>query len=526
MQLNMRKNFLLAAAFALVSSLSFAQQVQITGVRKNEFRGVKEIENKGYYTFYVNEKAGKGMVEFMLEIYDQDLNIIKKTPILITKSSIMIDGEFNGKDFLFAFADYSKKENTFATIDINGNIVKQEVRKNKKSATAGTTAVYPSMDGDGFFITQAVKEKKWGYSIEKVDRNMSQLWEKTVTNEKGFVGIEAAEANNGKLVLVTAERPSALSNKVFGKIVCFNGTSGKLNFEQPLYDGARTGIPSSFLIDKAGNVITAGMYFDGEKWDNTDSDGIFFMKLSPEGKKVAYSTTDWDNGIQKLLKSTSRKFSIGSKPKVLFHEIVESNTGDYQVISETFRKTVKAGTVLAAMASSGGTNRQPAPMGFTVMDYIIFNYGQNGEVKDINKIEKPYKSDYVDGRIAQMGGVSLAYYMKKQKMFTYEFMTLLPESNLPVIVYTNYDDAGISKGKPYVGITSIQSGKESKTTKIAMSKKIGLKNLSNTGVPFAISSDPGDGKSGAIRSKPGYVCMYYYDKKTKTINMALEELKM
>ena len=156
----MRKNLILLVFLALVSCYSFAQTAQITGVGKREFRGVKPILNKGYYTFYVNEKASKGMVEFMLELYDLDLNLIKKTPILISKNSTMIGGEFNGRDFLFAFSDPLKKQNPFATIDMEGNIIKQEVRQNKKTATAGTTQIYPSMDGEGFFVTQLVKEKK------------------------------------------------------------------------------------------------------------------------------------------------------------------------------------------------------------------------------------------------------------------------------------------------------------------------------------------------------------------------------
>lgn len=509
----MKKNLLLLVLLALVTGFSYAQQAQISGVRPIEFRGVEAIENKGYFTFYVNEKAGKGMVEFMLEIFDQDLNLIKKTPILISKQSTMIGGEFNGKDFLFAFSNPLKKENTFATIDSDGNIIKQEVRKNKKLATAGTTAIYPSMDGDGFFITQSVKEKKWGYSVEKVDRNMSQLWEKTVTNDKGFVGIEAVETGNGKVIVVSAERPSAISKKVFGKIVSFDGSNGKLEYEQPLFDGERTGIPSAFLIDKGGNVVTAGMYFDGEKWDATNSDGIFFMKLSPEGKKLMYNAIDWDKGIQEKLKATSRKFAIGSKPKVIFHEIIEDGKGGYQVISETFRKTVKAATILAA----AGGNAQNAPMGFTVMDFVIFNYDNTGVPKDIIKIEKPYKSGYVDGVIADMGGVSLAYYMKRIKMFTYEFTTKLPGTDEQVIVYTNFEDAGLGKGKPYVGISTIESGEESKTTKIPLTKKL---------AKFVSSGSPESVKTGSIKSKPGYVCLYYYDKKTKTINLALEELKI
>lgn len=504
---------ILSAVLLLFSFFTYAQQVEINGVRKNEFRGVKSIENKGYYTFYVNERLGKGMVEFMLELYDLNLNLTKKTPIQITKRSQLIGGEFNGKDFLFVFADVAKKQNTFITLDINGNIIKQDVVKHKKFATAGSTEVYPDMSGDGFYITSTVKEKKWGYSIQKLDRNLSTVWDKTVSKDRGMVSIEATESGNGKLVVLTVERATLTSKKVTGRIVEFNSLTGEKGYEYSLYDGEVTGIPSTILIDKDGSIVTAGMYFEGERWDNINSDGIFFLRLSPTGEKMFYNKIDWDNGIQQALKATHRKFSIGSKPKVLFHEIVKTESG-YQVISETFRKTVKAATVLAAM---GGGSRQDIPVGFTVMDFIIFNYDKNGQPLDINKIEKPYKSILVDGNTARAGGVKLAYYFKKLGLFTYEY-SAVSTSGENIIIYSNWEEpVAMGRGTPYVGITTIKMGEESRTNKIPLDKKM---------TNYASSSGPENDKTGAIRSKPGYVCIYFFNKKDKTINLMLEEIKI
>lgn len=155
-----------------LSTLVSAQQVQIDGVRQQEFRGVNPIPGKGYYTYYVNEKLGKGMVEFALEIYDLDLNVIKKTAIAVTKTSNLQGSEFNGEDFLFMFEDLKKKTNTFISVDGSGNIIKQKVEPTKKIATASSAAIYAAMDGSGFYLTQAVKEKKWGYEVVKMDRDL------------------------------------------------------------------------------------------------------------------------------------------------------------------------------------------------------------------------------------------------------------------------------------------------------------------------------------------------------------------
>lgn len=508
------KKLMISFSLLIFTVALTAQSIQINGVRNAEFRGVKAIMDgnvsNGYYTFYVNEKAKKGMIEFMLEIYDLDLNLIKKSPIQLTKNSIMKGGEFNGKDFMFLFIDMGKKTNTYITLDSKGEVIKKKTKENKKMATAMTTALYPAKDGSGFYVTKQVKTKKWGYQVEKMDRNLTVVWDKTVTKPKGIISVAAAEGGNGKFVLVSTEKPTLMSKKVTGKIVGFDDSSGDKLFEENLFNGKITRIPSSFLIDNDGNIVMAGMYFDGQKWTAKNSDGIYFTKLDQEGQAIFENSIDWDNGIQDALKATKRKFSIGSKPKVLFHDITQDKDGNYQVVSETFRKTVKAGTVLGAL---GGNSSQDTPIGFTVMDYIIFNYDAEGKPIDINKIEKPYKSILVAGSIAQAGGVSTAYYMKQMGLFTFDFIAE-SESGEKAVVYTNFEKPkAAGTGKPYIGVSSIKIGEESKTKKMPLTRKqVAWKSAGN--------------KTGALMNKKGKMCVYYYNKKEKTINLAIEDLSI
>ena len=500
---------LLGLAMA-ATSLATAQQEQIDGIRPREFRGVNPIEGKGYYTYYVNEKTGKGMIEFALELYDLDLNVIKKTTVEVTKNSELVGSEFNGQDFMFVFNDLSKKTNTFITVDGKGDIIKKNVEPVKKIMAVGTAAIYPAMDATGFYMTHAVKEKKWGYEVVKYDRDLKELWSKTVTVEKGMVGVASAESGPGKLMVISMERPGAMSKKIYGKVVSFNGSTGEKEYEYDLYDGKQTNLPSSFLIEADGSVATAGMYYEGEKMNGDNSDGVFFLRLDPSGKQVAYKSIDWDNGIQAALKATSRKFSIGSKPKVLFHEIIKEPSGNYQVISETFRKAIGA---MGALSVLGGGGAQDVPMRFTVMDYIIFNFAANGEPLDINKIEKPYKTMEVAGSIANADGITLANYLKKFKMFTYEYQTVLP-SGKQAIVFTNFEDAGLGTGKPYVGIATIDIGKDTEMQKIPVSKKY----------TSFVTGNPENMRAGALKGNPGKICMYVYDKKMKAILMSIEEI--
>lgn len=486
-----------------------AQQVQVDGVRPREFRGVNSIPGKGYYTYYVNEKVGKGMIQLALELYDLDLNVVKKTNIEVTKSSNLIGSDFNGKDFMFLFEDLRKKTNTFISVDADGNIIKQKTEPTSKILQPGTADIYPATDGSGFYWTHSIKEKKWGYEVVKLDRNLKELWSKTVTVDKGMTSISAAESGPGKLIVISMELPSLMSKKMLGKVVSFNSETGQKEYEYPLYDGKQTNLPGTFLIEPDGTVTTSGMYYDGERMAGDNSDGIFFLKLDPTGKKVAFNSIDWDNGIQEALKATKRKFSIGSKPKVQFHNIVKEPNGNYQVISETFRKAAGASTALAAL---GGADASDVPLRFTVMDFIIFNFDAQGEPLDINKIEKPYKSLSVNGAM-NLNGIALAQLMKRYKMFTYEYTTVLP-SGKPAIVYTNFEDAGLGAGKPYVGVATIEIGKDTENQKIPMPKKY----------TAFVTGSPDNLKSGALPGKSGKFCLFVYDKKAKAIMMSIEDI--
>lgn len=507
----MKKSILLLGLLFLALA-STAQTVTIPGVKGRFYNGVHSIEDKGFYTIYLGEKLKKGMREYVLEIYDLDLNSINKTKVVVNKADVLVGSEFNGKFFFFAFNNYSKKTNSYFIFDAQGKEVKKETIPVKRLASVGSAGIYPARDGSGFYITSIVKEKKWGYRIRKMDNNAQVKWDKTFTRPKGLASIATAESSNGRLTIITNERPSLMAyRKAMRFMISIDDNTGDELYKIPLFDGTTTAIPSSLFVEADGTTVSCGMYYNGEKVKEKNSDGIFFLKLAPDGTEVARNYIDWDNGIQEALAATSRKFSIGSKPKVLFHEIIPEPGGGYQVISETFRKTVKAGTVMAMMAN----NNEPPPMGFTVMDYIIFNYDNMGNPVDINKIEKPYKSIMVDGRVAQMGGVALAARLKQMRVFTYEFSTTLEGSDQRVIVFTNFEEAGLGKGKPYIGISTITPGEESKTRKIPVSKKHTAK-----------ATGAKDLKSGCLKARPGKMCTYLYDRKDKVISIAIEDLSI
>jgi hypothetical protein len=510
------KKHLLIICFALLAMTTFSafsQTAQITDVRKNEFRGVFPIMNKqtnlpqGYYTFYVNEKVGDGMINFIIAIFDLDLKLIKQTPITITKNSNVDGSEFNGEDFLFVFNDLKKKALTYVTVDKNGNIIQTKgiVEEKRYAATAD---VYPSSNG-GFYIVKPIKEKKWGYSVERVDRNLNSQWEKSFMPEKGIVVAETVESRGEDIIIIQSVKPTVMSGKAKAEFVCLADKTGDIVFNYPLFDGAVTAMPSAFLIDKDKNVVTGGMYFEGEKLDATNSDGIFFLKLSPKGEKLAYTKIDWDNGIQEVLKKTKKGFSISSKPKVFFQDIVQATDGSYQVISETFQKNMQLVSLAMKDMITGryigyiSSNDDSKPVTFEIMDFMFFSFDGSGNLTNMNMVAKEHTKISCYYPYNRYAGLALAKMVSKFGWFNYGFVTLLP-SGEKVLISSNF---AISDA--YIGINTMKTGEVSEMHKIPVNKK-----------------DCKGGRLGCMPNKPGNLCIFLYDKKAEVISMYIEKIKM
>lgn len=491
-------------------AISSAQTVQIPDVRPIEFRNVSGVPGKGYYTFYRNEKLKKGIVEFNLELYDYELNKISTTPIQISKSADLHDAVFNGTHFLFSFFDLIKKSLTLVTIDANGKQVGFKSYEPAKGFAIQSFAIFPEISGTGFYVVEGVKLKKYGYSITRYDNDMNQQWNKVNTPDKGIIFPELGHANQNSMVMVAGIKPSLFSNKVSYEVTLIDAKSGDILSETNLYDGQRTASPIAVQFDDDGGVLLAGNYDEGEKISAVNSDGLYFTKFSPKGEIVFQSLIDWENGIQEFMGATSRKFNIGSKPKVLIHEIVKTETGGYRLIGESFRKSVKAASVVGMLSG----NSQP-PMGLTVMDFYIFGYTEAGEPEELFKIEKPYKSTLVPGEIAAMGGLRMAQWCKDFNMFTYNFITK-SNSGDPAIVYTNFENPGLGSGDPYIGITILKKDEEPLTSKIPLSRKLAS----------VAAANENDLRTGAVPGKPGKICVYSYDRKAKAINLALEDINL
>jgi len=331
---------------------------------------------------------------------------------------------------------------------------------------------------------------------------------------KGYAAVEAVETGGNRIILIQVVGKNIFSKNMIGEILCLDNKSGDILYNYSLFDGEVTCIPSSFLIDKDKNIVTGGMYFKGEKWDSKNSDGIFFLKLSPDGKKLIYTKDAWEGGIQDIIKeNTTVRFAIGSKPKVLFEDIVQTPDGGYQIISETFRKSLQVvnlkmkdvitGRFIGDMGGHSKKNGDGSPMNFEILDFIIFNYGSDDALNDLNIIEKPHTNITCYKPYHHYRGLRLAKAVEEMGWFNYGFTHKEAGSDKKIMVSANF-----VIGDPYIGLTTIEKGEVSETVKVQLERK----------------SSKG-GSLGVAPAKPGKFFMWLYDKKERTISMKIMDMK-
>lgn len=551
------------------SHLSFGQNpsITITDIQKKEFRGVRPIINQvneeveGYYTLYVNEKVDNKQSEFILAILDTELKIIKQLSIAMDKKTTIQSAAYNGECFLFLFngtpiasMDLNNRQNvyfgkyslTLVTISKKGEILgtKGIELKGRESQADSDAEAYAAMN-DGFYIyrPRIVKAASiWGYSIEYVDNQLNTRWEKQFIPEKGFISAEAIETIGDKLMIIQLFKKKYMTAKADINLLAINSQTGDTDYNYPLYTDEVTLLPSCFYAEKSG-IVCSGIYAEGNTINGQAADGMFFLKLNNKGEKEQLSMVNWKDGLDDVLKSTKKTINLGSKPMVLFHKIIKSKEGQYQLIGETYKvsaqTTMKAPTFLNSKRvigdpyfrssstashnnnSSSTTNGFPAVSNtqsqnpsriWTVQDFVIFNFSEDGKITNINKIEKEHTSFTVYSYILKgcLTPSGMLQRLKERYVFDFAFSTKKKDSDQEIIVSRNF-----AKAKPYIGMFSIDIEEVSKMNRIEIRNSLTTQNK-NSDEDFV----------GIMPAKPGYTCIYQYHPKERTINMYLEDIKL
>jgi len=415
------------------------------------------------FTSWFDEKTeNKGMANFILKLYDKELKEIKTVTLELTKFSELASYAFTGKHFLFIFVDAMKKNRTMVTMDAAGNVIQRKSEEDVRRALLipENFPVIHVLNDSEFLLIRPMREKKFGYDIERLDKDLVSKWVKSHIPDDGILKAQDSKVENGRLYLLREKNPNRTSDNFTYSVQCFDLSSGEQIYSTDLLSEEAGGAPSFIRVSPSGEVATGGMYFKGAKYDDKNSDGLFFALLSPTGAVTQFSKNTWSS----LKDQISGEFSsalIGGKTKIMVEDVITKKDGTYMVIAEQFKKannasmtSVGAATGLGGSSSSGAAGSE---VGFTVLDFVFFNFDKSGKLTSIDVVGKESKEARVSGSVATEKGLAVAQYMKAEGFFGYKGVI---ENNGQQMIFYRNDEGFKSKafflpiGEKYVAANS------------------------------------------------------------------------
>lgn len=512
----MKKIIIAVLLLQVISTSSLLSQdfKSIEDLKRRFFERVLTItgENdkvEGYVVYYMSEKQKKGMRTFAVQTYDLDLQEVALSKLDVTKNTNILSTAFNGQNLCVILGDARKKNLKAVTYDKAGKKQGQIDWTLKKWYEADAN-VYPSETG--FYLVRTMREKKTGFQVEHLTNSLSREWKKNFVPQKGYTGVLLAKSIDDKIIFVKEQGPSVLSKKLTLELITMNESDGKVEGKFFLFDGKNTFIPSAIKFDEQGNSILGGMYFEGIKFKNTNSTGVFVMKTKSDGKDKKVTSLPWKGEMQKYLKqSKSKGPRIDAKNKILFEDIMVHENG-YQLIGETFSKSI-IGLSLAdvVIGNNNGTSR---PTLINIKDIMVFNFENDFKFKNVQIIPKKEINVSCFPPYAGMYGMRLAVELQKLGYLNYRFtMKDTPMSEEFTLISTNQGDL----------LDNIKKGTRYSITKVKPSNLVPQEQLKD----IKLYDQKSKIKSyGLLRNTSEKLMIFYYDPKFDAVRLYLDDLTL
>lgn len=443
--INMKKTTTFLSLLMFMSPLFMkSQEITLEMPNARGFSGVKSISSEIVFTTYFGEKTEtKGMANFVLKLYDKELNEIKTTDVEVSKYSELASSAFTGKYFLFIFVDALKKTRTSVVLDKDGEVLKTNVEEDVRRAllVEENFPIIHVLNEEEFILFRPMKEKKFGFEVERLNKDLESSWKQSFIPESGVWTAVDSKVMNGNVYFLQEENPSRSSDNYKFTIHCLSAEDGS-----PVYDavsldnGEDGGAPAFIRVGEDGTVATGGMYFKKSKYNDKNSDGLFFARVSKSGQTISYTKNSWDS-IKSQISGEFSSALLGGKTKIMVEDVIRKTDGSFMVICEQFKKANNAsmtgkgaGAMLGTSKSSSATGPE---VGFTVLDFVFFNFSATGELSGIDVVAKENKEARVTGKVASEKGLAIANFMLYKGFFSYK--ELIMQDGKQVIVYRNDD---------------------------------------------------------------------------------------
>jgi len=399
------RQLLLGFLFFFTLSFSlFSQGIKIDNIRKAALRtsdAIKEGSDvKGYYFFYVNDKVDKNTNEYTLQIFDNNLKILKDIKFQESKDVTILESSFNGADLIFLF--YNSKERTF-DYQIYGADGKKkafsysrELTKKEKNYLAASylsinddeqtyKGLYP-IEGKGFISNMPSREDNdYTFQIDYFASASKKQWTYTPTSSaKKFAG-DYLGCYNNIIYLEVLKFSSLLDGKPDSYLVGLDLETGRQLFEKQT-DSKNRFYPAN-MSNLNGNAYIFGEYFEeGANIFKDKSRGFAFWNVDASGKINSEKYCSWESDLGKYL-NVSSNGKIDDFGFMYLHNMLQASDGSIYAIGEGYKKVASALGIASTVLSGEGRGGL-STLKLKVTDMILLKFDANFNVAGATIYEK------------------------------------------------------------------------------------------------------------------------------------------
>ncbi len=505
--------FILLMGICLFSSLQ-AQEVNIGKVMNFQLRNSGPIYSgnqiDGYYFFYQVDKVDRKTRAYLLKIYDDNLKEVASKLINAPKYYSLLEGSFNGVTLMLEFYDYKAKQIVLHQYDRDAELINET----KAAVNPKYSPVFMQQEGSeiradflhpikyqGFINMRTVKNSKIGYEIQfiSIDRTNKGWTYKSPTNSKLLEVASYMDGNSDLAAFIVMKKPSLLSSKLSTFLQAIDVGTGKELFTAPMIDKSYSLFPLKGNVDpETGNIMVLGQYFKlGDNPMKDKSLGLFSYIFDTKGNIVNKSYVGWVKDVSKFV-PIDKKGKIEDVGFIYFHYMTRLENGKIYAIGEQYRKAVSGAGV--AMKMLGGS---ASAFKIVTEDMMIFQFSEDFNLESIEIFDKSKSNIELPEGYGNIGVVKLGHVLKAYDAFDYSFTQMADDEQGFIIGYVDYEKIKGEKNRTVFGAIVLNDEEYSVD-------KIPFNNKGNRLV--------------VLPAKPGYVMIYEYTRKTKTISVRLEQI--
>lgn len=476
---------------------------------------IENGEVKGYFSFFFLEKANKKESNFMVEIMDNNFKELYNVPLTLPKNYRMLESAYNGDAFCFSFIDLNKSILDYIVINKEGKVAgKYTIDKLLQSEINRMSMMLSSEDatfsgglqavpGKGFLAYTQDKKDGFRIAIDLFDNTGKKIWSANSGNgskkvfEQGFPMFA-----NEKLIATNY----LTTDNIFGKnpqtfCVVHDANTGKEIFKtKSNSQKLAIGVNYDKLKDE---YFIYGEYFrPGDSPIKDKSKGFFVTSYNAAGTLIKDAQVDWMTDMSKVI-PLSAKGKMEDNMSVVIHKMVRTADGKYYAIGEQFKKAVSGAGIAANILLGGGS---ASVVKIEVHDMVIFEFDENFKPVKASIYDKTKSNVQLPYGYGTQSNSFLGFILKVWGSFDYSYTTVNNDQTKFNCAYVDYEK-NKEEGNGYVvGNIALDSDKKLAIDKIKLTKKP---------TDFAV-----------MPAKPGYVAIWQYFKKTKTLEFSLEKINI